>query len=112
LTGKAIVAGGLSALVLIGVRVLSKGVGVAAFGSFGGLSLRQSLALGVALLPMSGVAFVLTEDVRSIYPEFGAQIGAIVLSMTAVLELLGPIGVQWALIFSNETKTETKKGGR
>lgn len=112
LTGKAIVAGGLSALVLIAVRVLSKGVGVAALGSFGGLSMRQSLALGVALLPMSGVAFVLTEDVRSIYPEFGAQIGAVVLSMTAVLELLGPIGVQWALIFSNETRNEAKKGGR
>jgi len=39
---------------------------------------------------------VLTEEVRRIYPEFGAQIGAVVLSMTAVLELLGPIGVQWA----------------
>ncbi len=104
LTGKAIVAGGLLALVLIVVRVLTKCAGVALFGALGGISMRQSWALGVALLPMSGVAFLLTEDIRNVYPEFGAQIGAVVLSMVAVLDLLGPIGVQWALIFSNETK--------
>ena len=104
LTGKAIVAGGLAALALIVVRVLSKCAGVALCGTCGGLSLRQSLALGVALLPMSGVAYVLSEDIRNIYPEFGVQIGAVVFSMIAILELLGPIGVQWALIFSKETR--------
>ena len=60
--------------------------------------------MGVALLPMSGIAFLLVEDIRTLYPEFGSQIGAVVLSMVAVLEILGPIGVQWSLNFSNETK--------
>lgn len=104
LTGTAIISGGLAALALIAVRIFGKCAGVALFGGLGGLSMRQSLAAGIALLPMSGVAFLLTEDIRNIYPEFGAQVGAVVLSMIAVLELLGPIGVQWALTFSNENR--------
>ena len=108
LTGKAIISGGLAALALIAVRVLGKCAGTSLFGSISGVNLRQSLALGIALLPMSGIAFLLTEDIRSLYPEFGSQIGAVVLSMLAVLELVGPIGVQWALTLNNETN----KGGR
>lgn len=104
LTGKAIVAGGLVALALIVVRIACKCLGVALFGPASGLSMRQSLALGLALMPMSGVAFLLVEDIRSLYPEFGSQVGAVVLCMVAVLQLAGPIGVQWALNFSNETK--------
>lgn len=108
LTAKAIVAGGVAALALIAVRALGKCVGVALFGSLGGLTLRQSLGLGIALLPMSGIAFLLTEDIRSLYPEFGAHVGAIVLSMVAILEIVGPIGVMWALTANNEAK----KGAR
>ena len=108
LTGKAIVAGGIAALALIAVRVLGKCAGVALFGSLGGITLRQSLGLGIALLPMSGIAFLLTEDIRSLYPEFGAHVGAMVLSMVAILEIVSPIGVQWALNANNETR----KGGR
>lgn len=104
LTGDALMLGGLSAILLIAIRLLAKCSGVALFGTFGGLSVRQSLALGVALTPMSAVAFLLVEDIRGIYPEFGAQIGAVVLSMVAILQLLGPIGVQWALDLCNETK--------
>jgi hypothetical protein len=54
-------------------------------------------------MPMSAVAFLLVDDIRNLYPEFGVQVGAIVLSMVAVLQLAGPIGVQWALRFSNES---------
>lgn len=104
LTVQSIIAGGLAALALIAVRVLGKCAGVALFGPLGGISPRQSLALGVALLPMSGLAFLLVEDIRVLYPEFASQIGAVVLSMVAALELLGPIGVQWSLTFSNEAK--------
>jgi len=104
LTGKDIAAGGMAALALIAVRLLGKGAGVALFGPRSGLSLRQTLALALALLPMSGVAFLLAEDIRSLYPEFGARVGAVVLSMIAVLELVGPIAVQWALKFTKETK--------
>jgi Kef-type K+ transport system membrane component KefB len=106
LTSQAFLAGGLTALTLIAVRALSKCAGITLFGSLSGISRRQSLALGMALLPMSGIAFLLAEDIRSLYPEFGAHIGAVVLSMIAVMELAGPIGVQWALTAAHETKTK------
>lgn len=104
LTGHDIVVGGVAALALIAVRVLGKCTGVLLFGSFGGISLRQSLGLGIALLPMSGIALSLTEDIRSLYPEFGTHVASIILSMVAILEIIGPIGVQWALNANNETK--------
>ena len=108
LTGQAIVLGGITALVLIAVRVAGKCAGVALFGSLSGLSLRQSLSLGIALMPMSGVAFLLAEDIRSLYPDFGEQVAAIVLCMVAVLQIFGPIAVQWALQTNKETK---ERGG-
>lgn len=104
LTTQAVVTGGLTALVLIAVRVVCKGLGVALFGQVSGLSWRQSLSLGVALMPMSAVAYLLVEEVRSSYPALGNQVGAVVLSMIAVLGILGPIVVQWALRLNQETK--------
>jgi len=82
--------------------LLGKGAAVFVFGPIGGLTRKQSLALSMALMPMSAVAFVLVDDIHRLYPEFGAQVGVVVLSMVAVLQLIGPIGVQWALRFSNE----------
>ena len=61
-------------------------------------------ALGIALAPMSGVAFLLTEDIRTIYPFFGSQLAPIVLSMVAVLGLLGPLAVQWGLRYAGESR--------
>lgn len=103
LTVEALTAGAAAAVAVIAVRVLGKGVGIALFGTVSGLSRRQALALAVAMLPMSAVAFLLVDDISNLYPEFGAQVGAVVLCMVAVLQLVGPIGVQWALRFSNET---------
>lgn len=103
LTANEMAAGSLAALAVIAVRLLGKGVGVAIFGPISGLSFRQALALGLALTPMSAVAVLLVEDIRSLYPQFGAQVGVVVLTMAAVLQLVGPIGVQWALRFSKES---------
>lgn len=107
LTWKGIAMGGLTALALLGVRQVAKSVGVMLLGPVSGLSVRQMLALGWALSPMSAVAFLLVEDIRTLFPAFGAQVGSIVLPMMVILELLGPIVVQLALRYSGETR---KKG--
>lgn len=104
LTPAQMAAGGVAALVLLIARLVGKSAGVILVGPVSGLSLRQSAALGLTLLPMSGVAFLLTEDIRVMYPAFGVQLAPIVLSMVAVLELLGPIAVQWGLRFTGETR--------
>jgi len=104
LTPASVAAGGLAAVALLAARLVGKLGGVMLVGAPSGLSLRQATALGMALLPMSGVAFLLTEDIRTIYPFFGSQLAPIVLSMIAMLELFGPIAVQWALRKTGEAR--------
>ncbi len=103
LTLPQLLAGGLTALVLVVVRFGAKLAGVFAAGERSGLSRRQALALGVALTPLSGVAFVLADDIRGMFPGFGAQLVPIVFSLVAILELVGAVGVQWGLRHVGET---------
>ena len=97
------VAGGAIALVLVLVRSAAKLGAIAALGVPSGLSLRQSVALGVAMAPVSGVAFALTADLQAVSAEIAPRAGAIVFSAIAILELLGPLAVQWALSRAGET---------
>lgn len=104
LTLEQLFAGGAVGLALIVARSAGKLAGVMAFGGWSGMTLRQSLALGLALCPLSGVAFVLTADIGKLYPALGLELGGIVLSMVAVLELLGPIVVQQSLVRAGEVE--------
>lgn len=103
LTWEHLFSGGLVALALIVVRCGGKLAGVVACGRWSGITLRQSLALGLALCPLSGVAFVLTADIGRLYPALSAELAGIVLSMIAVLELLGPVVVQQSLAWVGES---------
>ncbi len=97
------VAGGLVALALVIVRSASKVAATAALGVPSGLSMRQGIALGVALMPVSGVAFALSADLLAVSPELAAQAGGTVFSAIAILELIGPVAVRWALTRCGET---------
>jgi Kef-type K+ transport system membrane component KefB len=103
-TRQHLLAGGLAALALILVRSVAKLAGAMLGGPLSGLSLRQSIALGVSLAPLSAVALLLVEDVRALYPDFGTGLAPIILSMVAVLELLGPILVQKSLLAVGEKR--------
>ncbi|MDE2343085.1 MAG: cation:proton antiporter [Betaproteobacteria bacterium] len=103
-----LVVGGGVAVALLLVRSLAKGCGTVAFGPVSGLSLRQSLLVGVALMPMGALALVLVQDVRLIYPAFGNEAASVVLALMVALELAGAIAVQWAL----RKAGETRDGGR
>jgi len=102
LTLEQIAVGGLAGLALLLARAIGKSGGALLFGPGSGLSVRQSLALGIALLPMSGVALIIAEDIRLMYPDFGATLVPIVLSMMLVMELLGPVAVKWGLQTAGE----------
>lgn len=98
-----LVAGGLVALALVAVRLLAKTTAVLALARPSGISWRQGLALGAALTPMSGVAFVLSYDLITVFPELAPRLAATVLAMVALLELIGPILVRWMLDWTDET---------
>lgn len=97
-----VLAGGLVAFAIVMARSLAKITALAALGKPSGLSLRQSVALGVALCPMSGVALALTAEIASRYPDFGATLVAMVFSTIAILEIFGPLAVKWSLQRSGE----------
>jgi len=100
------VAGAVGAC-LAAARAAAKFTGVIAFSSLGGLHLRQSFGLACSLLPMSTLALMLHHQVARQFPAFGAQMGAAFLAMLIVMEVLGPVAVQWGLQLAGETVKET-----
>lgn len=98
-----VLAGGLVALALIAVRTLAKTGAVLVLARPSGITLKQGVALGAALTPMSGVAFVLTYDLLAAFPELAPRVAATVLAALALLELFGPVIVRWALGWARET---------
>jgi Kef-type K+ transport system membrane component KefB len=99
-------AAGLVGAALAASRLAGKFAGVVAFSSLGGLRPRQSVGLACALLPMSTLALMLYHQVARQFPAYGAQMGTAFLAMLIVMEVAGPIAVQWGLHFAGETVKE------
>jgi hypothetical protein len=55
---------------------------------------------------MSGLAISMVHGTTELYPEFGARLAAIVLSAVLILEILGPVAVQFALRRAGEAAVE------
>jgi Kef-type K+ transport system membrane component KefB len=82
---------------LAAARALGKAIPVLAFAKPSGLSYRKASLVSVGLLPMSGAAVAMAHEAASIWPSFEPQFGAVVLAAVLILELLGPLAVQFAL---------------
>lgn len=89
------VAGAVVAFIV--ARFVGKGIAILAFGPLSGVRAQSAGLLTVSLLPMSGLAVVMVLDTAAMYPAFGGELAAVVLSAVAVLEILGPIATQVAL---------------
>jgi NhaP-type Na+/H+ or K+/H+ antiporter len=89
--------GALAALALIAVRFTGKTLGVLALARPSALASRKAALLSIGLAPMSGIALMLVQDTLSLYPEFGAQLSAVMFSAIVMLEILGPLAVHYAI---------------
>jgi len=98
-------AGG-AALAIVLARAAGKLAGVMLMAPLGGLSLRQSLGLGCALMPMSTLALVLQNDVARHYPGFGQELTVVFLAAVLIMEIVGPIATQWGLRLAGDTEPE------
>jgi Kef-type K+ transport system membrane component KefB len=78
-------------------RALGKGVAVVGLARLSGISYRKASLLSVGLLPMSGVAVVMAQESGAILQGFEPQLASVVLAAVLILELLGPLAVQFAL---------------
>ncbi len=92
-----LVSGFTLGLAVVLARLAAKLLATTALSRASGISLKQGVALGFALLPISGVALVLMVELQTLYPEFAWQLTGIVFSAIAILELIGPIVVHAAL---------------
>jgi hypothetical protein len=50
----------------------------------------------------------MVHQTTRLYPEFGAQLATIVISAVLILEIVGPIAVQFALKRAGEGRAEEK----
>jgi len=102
--------GGALALVFILARFAGKSAGVLALTYFSGVRRGAAGLLCLTLTPMSGLAISMVHGTANLYPEFGARLAAIVLSAVLILELVGPVAVQFALRRAGEAAPEERAG--
>jgi Kef-type K+ transport system membrane component KefB len=100
-------AGLLAGAALIAARYVGKTLGVVALGRWSGLGMRKSSMVALGLMPMSGLAVLLVQETAQMYPEFAPQIRTVVVSAVAIMEVLGPLLLQFALRRSGETNGST-----
>ncbi len=101
-TPQILVAGGFAALALLATRFLAKTVAIVALSRWSGASLKQGLALSITMTPLSATALVMLAELMRAEPQLAAGAVPIILASIAVLELLGPIAVQFALRLAGE----------
>jgi Kef-type K+ transport system membrane component KefB len=97
-------AGAVAAFVVL--RFLGKALAILLFGHLSGIRPGGAGLLAIALLPMSGLAVVMVRDTVSLYPSFGRELAAVVLSAVVVLELFGPLATQFALRRAGEARPD------
>lgn len=103
------VANGMTvALALIAARFAAKTIGVAVFARVSGVTWRKGLLTGMALTPISVFVILLLEQTRRLGVDLVdtlVPLGA----MALLLEVVGPIVTQRALIWAKETPDNVKE---
>lgn len=96
---------GASVAVLIGARFLAMAVSIFAFARTARLKWRQAGLLTLGTLPMAESALGLSQ-IFALYPQTVAAVAPLLAGSLIVLELLGPVVTQFALIKSGESGRE------
>lgn len=96
---------GASVAVLIGARFVAMACSVFAFARPARLKWRQAGLLTLGTLPMAESALGLSQ-IFALYPQTAAAVAPLLAGSLVVLELLGPIVTQFALIKSGESGRE------
>ena len=95
------------ALAFVVARSLAKTGAVLACGRLQGGQPRESVAGGLLLLPMAGMAIGLVQTTTQLAPELGAEVGAIILAAVAVFETIGPPIAAYAMRLAGEAGRAT-----
>ena len=101
-TLQALASGAVLAIALVLLRLLAKSLALVGTARISGIDARQGIALAVCLSPVSGTMLVLFSEMQAHHPAVAAQLAPIILSTIALMELIGPIAVQWGLRLAGE----------
>jgi len=96
------------AAALVLTRAAAKSVAVLALARPSGLGIAQAMCLGVALMPMSGTAWVLGLDFAARHPAAGAQLMPVLLAALALLEFAAPLLVMSSLRVAGEIDVKSR----
>ncbi|HET9650579.1 MAG TPA: cation:proton antiporter [Usitatibacter sp.] len=91
------------ALAIVAARAAGKMVGVLAVAPVGGLRMPQAVGLGLSLLPMSSLPLLMLHDILRVFPQFGQELTAAFLSAIVIMEIIGPLSVQYGLHVAGES---------
>jgi len=100
-------AGWVVGIAYILARFAGKSAAVLALAYFSGVRRGSAGLLALTLTPMSGLAIVMVYGTADLYPDFAAKLAEIVLPAVLILELVGPLAVQFALRKAGEAGEET-----
>ena len=90
------------ALALIAVRLATKVLVVGAFARVSGISWRKGVLTGLAMTPISVFVILLLEQARYLGIDLVDQLAPLA-AATLLLELIGPVVTQRALILAGES---------
>jgi len=94
------------ALALVAARLAAKWAAATVTALPAGISRKKGALLGLGLSPMSGLAVVLVQDISGLFPDFPADLAAIVLAAVSLLELIAPVITKVALTTAREVRME------
>lgn len=96
-----IVAGGSLAVAVVFVRLATKTLGVAMFAQLSGITWRKGVLTGLALTPVSVFVILLLEHARQRGVHVADEL-RVMAAVTIMLEVIGPIILQRALMLAKE----------
>jgi Kef-type K+ transport system membrane component KefB len=102
----ALTAAGWAGLGLAVARAAGKLAGVFLVAPMGGLNMRQTVGLGLALLPMSSLSLLLVHDIARLSPALGGALMSTFLAAVIIMEIVGPLAVQAGFRLAGETLEE------
>ena len=85
-------------------RGVGKFVGVKIGGAIGRAPGVVRSYLGAGLLPQEGVTIGLVYIIGGRYPHLSQEVTAVVLSAIIINEIIGPLGVRWAVAKASEAR--------
>jgi len=91
-------------IVLLAARTLGKVAAVGALGRFGGVSLRQGVWTGAALLPMSTLTILLAQQVAQVDARLGAPVVSVIVFSAVLMQVGGALLLAFVIRRSGEAR--------